>query len=47
MAKKATGAAKVTLNDYVKKTSIGGGKLKKSSMNKHKKRQKGLNNGGK
>jgi len=47
MAKKATGAAKVTLNDYIKKTSIGGNKkqMKKSSMNKSKKRRLGLNNG--
>jgi len=44
---KATGAGKNTLNNFVKKTSIGGGKLKKSSMNKSKKRQKGLYNGGK
>ena len=45
MAKKATGANKTILNEYTKKTSIGGGKLKRSSMNKHKKRQKGLQNG--
>ena len=33
---------KVTIISNPKKTSIGGGKLKTSSMNKHKRRQKGL-----
>jgi hypothetical protein len=41
---KSNGAAKNVLNQYVKKTSIGGNKnrLKKSSMNKQTKRMKGL-----
>lgn len=41
---KSNGAPKKMLNHYTKKTSIGGNinRLKKSSMNKHTKRMKGL-----